>query len=229
MRNKWNEQEMIQTRRSVSSSPSSESESNDAQEANKHHQQQMSQHIPANMRAPQLSDALRMTEMLLNESVSATPAIGQSFVGRPHTSNDGMRDDDKIPKIRTTQDISKMLLDNMQIPYGMQSQQSMPIKNLHPQQTHPAGQSFNYPNDNNQFSAMGSMYPPTNLNAQLPFPTPGPPTFGAPYSSASNSQQPPNHDPLSANTSLNHPSKPCAAAFTLSTSNLGKFFRCCSH
>lgn len=251
MRNKWNEQEMIQTRRSVSSSPSSESESNDAQDANKHQQQQQQIHIPPlNMQAPQMSNALRMTEMMLNEAAtviptpnasfsvsnisasSATkPAMNQSF-GRPHSSNEPshpMCDDDvnKIPKAMLTTKIPKLLLDNMQIPYGNLSQQNLPNQSIHSQHTSAQiNQSFNYADDNNQFgTTVGTMFPPQNINAQIPFPTPGPPTFGAPYSSASNSQQPPNHDPISANTSLNYPSNPCAAAFTSSSSNLGKFCR----
>lgn len=241
---------MIQTRRSVSSSPSSESESNDAQEANKHQQHQISQHIPPNMQAPQMSNALRMTEMMLSEaatviptpnasfsvsnmsaSSATTPAMNQSF-GRSHTLNEPPHpicdnDVNKIPKAMLTTKIPKLLLDNMQIPYGNLSQQNMPnqsIHSQHQQQRQQPGQQFY--DDSHQFETIEApMFPPQNINAQMPFTTPGPPTFGAPYSSASNSQQPPNHDPISANTSLNYPSNPCAAAFTSSSSNLGKFLR----
>lgn len=57
LRSKWSEQEMIQTRRSVSSSPSSESEINDAQEENKL-QPEMASHIPNTANLPTSSNEI---------------------------------------------------------------------------------------------------------------------------------------------------------------------------
>lgn len=87
MRNKWSEQEMIQTRRSVSSSPSSESGDNDShlppnaphmsppQHNQQAHAQQL-QTIAANLQAQATNQmgipnaaAMRVSEMLLNENI----------------------------------------------------------------------------------------------------------------------------------------------------------------
>lgn len=76
MRNKWSEQEMIQTRRSVSSSPSSESESNEVQSEEKQPTKIPPQPTPApNIPAPQNQMALpnaltmRVNEMAMNEGM----------------------------------------------------------------------------------------------------------------------------------------------------------------
>lgn len=91
MRNKWSEQEMIQTRRSVSSSPSSESENNDMQDENKH-QQKMVTHITNLPNIPTSSNemdqvastnTMRTTEAAINESVPTFSAPQQSIQHPP--------------------------------------------------------------------------------------------------------------------------------------------------
>lgn len=71
MRNKWLEQEMIQTRRSVSSSPSSESESNDIQDENKHQLKMpsSSQSVTSNQPDVSTSAALRPNDIIINDNV----------------------------------------------------------------------------------------------------------------------------------------------------------------
>lgn len=75
MRNKWSEQEMIQTRRSVSSSPSSESESNDMHDTDKH-QQKIPSRTSSGVSNPivtpnqtVISNTLRTSEMVMNENL----------------------------------------------------------------------------------------------------------------------------------------------------------------
>lgn len=70
MRNKWLEQEMIQTRRSVSSSPSSESENNDMQDESKH-QQKMPSSVTATSHQTDIpnSVALRPDDIIINDNV----------------------------------------------------------------------------------------------------------------------------------------------------------------
>lgn len=69
MRNKWSEQEMIQTRRSVSSSPSSESESNDAQDTEKHQQKMPSHATAAPNQMGIAPNTLRENQIAMNESI----------------------------------------------------------------------------------------------------------------------------------------------------------------
>lgn len=91
IRNKWSEQEMIQTRRSVSSSPSSESESNDIPDADKH-QPKMPSH-PTN--APNttatsnqigISNTLRVNEMALNENIQEMVPFAIQQQAMQHTA-----------------------------------------------------------------------------------------------------------------------------------------------
>lgn len=70
MRNKWLEQEMIQTRRSVSSSPSSESESNDVQDEIKHQQKMSSSATEtSNQKDIPNSVTLRPKDIIINDNV----------------------------------------------------------------------------------------------------------------------------------------------------------------
>lgn len=106
--NKWSEQEMIQTRRSVSSSPSSESENNEIQEDSRqhhHHHQKVpsftatkvppitiSQSMSASNQIPsQNSITLRPTEVVLNENKEEVLPFGasqpQSMAGQMNQFN----------------------------------------------------------------------------------------------------------------------------------------------
>lgn len=227
MRNKWSEQEMIQTRRSVSSSPSSESETNDVipeHDSSKQHapskiapqSQQQQQQPPMAQMQPQAMPtlqndlaiqnalAMRVNEMAMNEGVG---------IGGVH----GMPD---------------------MLPYPSQQQA---MQQQQQQQQHAAGQmnQYSYPNENGPVS----LFPPSggSLNTQIPFPSPGaamfPPNFVNAYAAAAahpnqqqqmqqqvspqQQQQQQQKTGDSAIGSLNYPANLCAsAAFTSSSRNI---------
>lgn len=196
MRNKWSEQEMIQTRRSVSSSPSSESENNEAQDESKHQQlqqQKMPMHpvaVTATIAATQLptpqnempmsnAHPMRVNEMALNEGIQEMlPFPGQQQQSLPH-------------------------------PSGQMNQFNFPNENGPVSLFPPTSGSLN---TQIPFPSPGTaMFPPTFVNA---------------YSAASstNSQQTSKPGdtltPNTGNSSINYSANMCAAAFTSSSRNI---------
>lgn len=84
IRNKWSEQEMIQTRRSVSSSPSSESESNDLQNENR-----LPQKLPSNTQnsmEKSNSITLRPNEIVINDNIQDMQSYATSQQQQQHPS-----------------------------------------------------------------------------------------------------------------------------------------------
>lgn len=241
---KWSEQEMIQTRRSVSSSPSSESEANDV--------------IPEHDNSKQLAPSKIASHATVLQSQVQQRQQQQQPMSQVQPQNMPPLQNDLSMQNALAMRVNEMAMNDGvgvhgmpdMLPYSSQQQQ----QSMQHAAAAASGQinQYNYPNENGPVS----LFPPTSgsLNTQIPFPSPGaamfPPTFVNAYSTTASTasqqqqhlqqqlqqsaqqqqvspqqqhqQQQQSQKPGdSAIGSLNYPANLCAAAaFTSSSRNI---------